>query len=104
MVYCGDVLEVASSCRGLGEREEDGVAERLWLFSTVGAEQGVVSIKPGGVSSQVAFLRAHLENGACRKLPLAHERVWGEVQRVGVVVWESERAPMLYDEGQRPPL
>ena len=33
-----------------------------------GAERGVVSFKPGGVGSQVAFLRAHLVDAACHKL------------------------------------
>ena len=79
------------------------MAERLGLFSTVGAEWGVVSIKPGGVGSQVAFLRAHWVDAACDKLAQAHERVWWEEQREGVVVWERERAPMLYDEGLCPP-
>ena len=37
-------------------------------------------------------------DAALHKLPQAHERVWGEAQRVRVVVWEGERAPMLYYE------
>ena len=45
------------------------MAERLGLVSTVGTERGVVSIKPGGVGSQVTFLRAHLVDAACHKLP-----------------------------------
>ena len=55
-------MEVASSCRGLGGTAVDGVAERLGLIPTKGAERGVMSIKPGGpgVGSHVAFLRAHL--------------------------------------------
>ena len=45
------------------------MAERLRLVSTKGAERGVVSIKPGGVGSQVAFLGAYLVDAACHKLP-----------------------------------
>ena len=45
------------------------MAERLGLVPTEGAERGVVSVKPGGVGSQVAFLRAHLVDVACHKLP-----------------------------------
>ena len=45
------------------------MTERLRLVSTVGAERGVVSIKPGGVGSQVTFLRADLMDAACHKLP-----------------------------------
>ena len=45
------------------------MAERLGFVSTKGAERGVVSIKPGGVGSQVTFLRAHLMDPACHKLP-----------------------------------
>ena len=45
------------------------MAERLGLIPTKGAERGVVSIKPGGVGSQVAFLGAHLVDAACHKLP-----------------------------------
>ena len=52
------------------------MAERRGLIYTKVAEQGVVSIKPGGVGSQVAFQRAHLLDARCHKLPQAHERVW----------------------------
>ena len=45
------------------------MAERLGLVITKGAERGVVSVKPGGVGSQVAFLGAHLVDAACHKLP-----------------------------------
>ena len=45
------------------------MAERLGLVPTKGAERGVVSIKPEGVGSQVAFLRGHLVDAACHKLP-----------------------------------
>ena len=45
------------------------MAERLGLVPTERAERGVVSIKPGGVGSQVTFLRAHLVDAACHKLP-----------------------------------
>ena len=45
------------------------MAERLGHLSTERAERGVVSIKPGGVGSQVTFLRAHLVDAACHKLP-----------------------------------
>ena len=45
------------------------MTERLGLVTTEGAERGVVSIKPEGVGSQVTFLRAHLMNAACHKLP-----------------------------------
>ena len=45
------------------------MAERLGLVSTDRAERGVVSIKPGGVGSQVTFLGAHLVDAACHKLP-----------------------------------
>ena len=67
--HCGDALEVASSCCGIGVTAEDGMAERLGLVSTEGAERGVVSIKPGGVGSQVTFLRALLVDTSCHKLP-----------------------------------
>ena len=52
-----------------GGTPEDGVAERLGLVLTKRPERGVVMIKPGGVGSQVAFLRAHLMDAACHKLP-----------------------------------
>ena len=52
------------------------MAERLELVPTKGAERGVLSIKPGGVGSQVAFLRAHQVDAAGHKLPLTHEWVW----------------------------
>ena len=74
------------------------MAERLRLVPTKGAERGVVSINPGGVGSQVTFLRAHLMDAACHKFSWAHERIWREVQWVGGVVWEVERAPMLHHE------
>ena len=45
------------------------MAERLGPVPTKGAELGVVSIKPGGVGSQLAFLRAHLMDAACHELP-----------------------------------
>ena len=45
------------------------MAKRLGLVPTKGAERGVMSIKPGGVGSQVAFLRVHLMDAACHKLP-----------------------------------
>ena len=45
------------------------MAERLGLVPTKGAERGVVSIKPGGVGSHVTFLRVHLIDAACHKLP-----------------------------------
>ena len=45
------------------------MAERLGLVTTVRAERVVVSIDPGGVGSQGAFLRAHLMDVACHKLP-----------------------------------
>ena len=45
------------------------MAEHLGLVSTERAERGVVSIKPGGVGSQVTFLRAHLVDAACHKFP-----------------------------------
>ena len=45
------------------------MAERLGLVSTERAERGVVSIKSGGVGSEVTFLRAHLVDAACHKLP-----------------------------------
>ena len=45
------------------------MAERFRLISTERAERGVVSIKLGGVGSQVTFLRAHLVDAACHKLP-----------------------------------
>ena len=45
------------------------MAERLGLVPTKGAERGFVSIKPGGVGNQVTFLRAHLVDAACHKLP-----------------------------------
>ena len=44
------------------------MAEHLGLVRTKGAERGVVSIKPGGVGRQVAFLRVHLIDAACHKL------------------------------------
>ena len=44
------------------------MAEHLGLVATKGAEHGVVSIKPGGVGSQVTFVRAHLVDAACPKL------------------------------------
>ena len=45
------------------------MAERLRLVPTMVAEGRVVSIKPGGVGSQVAFLGVHLVDAACHKLP-----------------------------------
>ena len=45
------------------------MAERRGLVPTMGAERTVVSIEPGGVGSQVAFLGAHLVDAACHKLP-----------------------------------
>ena len=45
------------------------MAERLGLVSTERAECGVLSIKPGGVGSQVNFLSPHLADAACHKLP-----------------------------------
>ena len=45
------------------------MAECLRLVPTMGAERGVVSIEPGGVGSQVAFLGAHLVDAACHKFP-----------------------------------
>ena len=52
------------------------MAERLGLVPTKRAERGVVSVKPEGVGSQVAFLRAYLMDAAYHKLPLTHEGVW----------------------------
>ena len=69
LVYRGDALEVASWCRGLGGAAEEGVAERLGLVPAMGAERRVVSIEPGGMGSQVAFLGAHLVDATCYKLP-----------------------------------
>ena len=74
------------------------MAERLRLVPAERAERGVVSIKPGGVGGQVTFLRAHLVDASCHKLPEAHVRMWLEVKWVGVVVREGERAPMLHHE------
>ena len=51
------------------------MAERFGLVPAKGAELGCVSIKPGGVGGQVAFLRAHLMDAACHKLPEANEWV-----------------------------
>ena len=45
------------------------MAERLRRVPTKEAEWGVVRVKPGGVGSQVAFLRVHLMDAACHKLP-----------------------------------
>ena len=45
------------------------MAERLGLVPTKGAERGVVSIQPGGVGCQVAFLGAYLVDAACHKFP-----------------------------------
>ena len=45
------------------------MAERLRLVPAKGAERGFVSIKPGGLGGQVAFLGAHLMDTACHKLP-----------------------------------
>ena len=55
---------------------EHGVAERLGLVPTKGAEWGVVRVKSGGVGSQVAFLGAHLVDAACHKLLWPDEGVW----------------------------
>ena len=52
------------------------MAERHKLIPTMGAERGVVTIKPGGVGSQVALLGAHLVDAARHKLSQTHERVW----------------------------
>ena len=45
------------------------MAERLRLVPANRAERGFLSIKPGGVDGQVTFLRAHLVDPACHKLP-----------------------------------
>ena len=45
------------------------MAERFGLVPAKGAERGFVSIKPGGVGCQVTFLRAHLMDATCHKLP-----------------------------------
>ena len=45
------------------------MAERLGLVPAKGAEGGFVSIEPGGVGGLVTFLRAHLIDAACHKLP-----------------------------------
>ena len=45
------------------------MAERLGHVSRERAERGDMSIRPGGVGSQVTFLRAHLMDAACHKLP-----------------------------------
>ena len=45
------------------------MAEHLWLVPTKGAEREVVSVKPGEVGSQVAFVRARLVDVACHELP-----------------------------------
>ena len=45
------------------------MAERLGLVPAKGAERGFVSIKPGGMGGQATFLRAHLIDAACHKLP-----------------------------------
>ena len=46
----------------------DCLAELVGLVPTKGAERGVVSIQPGGVGSQVAFLTAYLVDVACHIL------------------------------------
>ena len=69
MVYCGDTLEVASWIRGLDGAVKEGVAEHFGLIPAEGAERRVVSIEPGGVSSQVAFMRAHLVDADCHEVP-----------------------------------
>ena len=53
-------------------QRRDAVAERLGLVPTKRAERGVVSIKQGSVDSHVAFLRVHLVDAACHKLPQSH--------------------------------
>ena len=45
------------------------MAERFGLVPTQGAKRRIVSIKPEGVSGQVAFPGAHLVNAAGHKLP-----------------------------------
>ena len=45
------------------------MAEHLRLLPAEGTERGFVSIKPGGVGGQVTFVRAHLMDAACHKLP-----------------------------------
>ena len=45
------------------------MAERLGLVPAQGAERGFVTIKPGRVGGHVTFLRAHLMDAACHKLP-----------------------------------
>ena len=74
------------------------MAERFGLVPTKGAVLEVVSIKPGGMSNQVAFQRAHLVVAASHKLPQAHEQVWCEAKGIGVVVRERERTPVVYHE------
>ena len=76
LVYREDALQVASLCRDFDGAAENGVTECLRLVPAQGAQLGVSSIEPGGVGSQVAFLRTHLMNAAGHKLPQAHERVW----------------------------
>ena len=74
------------------------MTKRLGLVPTKVAERGVVSIEPGGVGGQVAFLGINLVDAACHKLPQSHERMRREAQRVGVVVWRREGAPVLQHE------
>ena len=69
MVYRGDALVAASSCRSLDGATEDGVAECLGLIPAEGTEGRVVRIELGGVSCKVAFLRAHLVDATYYELP-----------------------------------
>ena len=48
MVFCEEVLEVASPCLGLGVRAKNGVAKHFRLVLIQGAKWGVISIRPGG--------------------------------------------------------
>ena len=45
------------------------MAECLGLIPGKGAERRFVSIKPGGVGGKATFLRAHLMDVTCHKLP-----------------------------------
>ena len=74
------------------------MAERFGLVLTQGGELGVASVKPGGVSSQVAFLGAHLMDTACHELLYVHEGVWREAERIGVVTQKGEGTPLIHHE------
>jgi len=66
---------VEEACAGALSRGacEDGVLERLWFQTTVGA--GGIGLRgpPGGVCYQVAFPGSHLVDSPCYELAQAHK-------------------------------